>query len=170
MQAGIAGQAEQIVHLILLTPCHQLLSGKAGVGPQQDLDIRPLAAQVGDDALDLLEGSGGGIDVGGSQQGAEQMAGAEDIERQVAVAPVIAMKEAVLLLAVEGIVGGIEIEDDGIGGLRMSLQEQFNQQGLQGLGVVVDLVVAVGALGGGMFESVEGALAGQGSRVSPGLL
>ena len=48
----------------------------------------------------------------------------------------------------------------------MGLQEQFHQEGLQGLGVVVDLVVAVGAIAGGMFESVEGALAGQGSRVA----
>ena len=106
-QAGIAGQTEQIVHLIVLTPGHQRLSGKAGVGPQQDLDLRSGTAQAGDDALDLFEGTGGGIDVGGSQQGAEQMAGAEDVEGQVAVAPVIAMKEPVLLLPVEGIVGGV---------------------------------------------------------------
>ena len=50
-EAGIAGQAEQIVHLIPLTPCHQGLSGKAGVGPRQDLDLRLLAAATGDDAL-----------------------------------------------------------------------------------------------------------------------
>ena len=80
-QAGIAGQTEQIVHLILLTPCHQRLSGKAGVGPQQDLDLRPHTAQAGDDALDLLKGTGGGIDVGRSQQGGEQMAVREDVER-----------------------------------------------------------------------------------------
>ena len=98
----------------------------------------------------------------GSQQCAEQMAGAEDIERQVAVAPVAAVKEAVLLLAVEGIVGGVEIEDDLIGRLRVGLGERFDQQGLQGLGVMVDLVVAVGAIAGGKFESVEGALARQG--------
>ena len=75
------------------------------------------------------------------------------------------MEEALLLLPVEGIVGGVEVENDLIGRLGMGLGEEFDQQGLQGLGVVVDLVVAVGALGAGMFESVEGALAGQGSRV-----
>ncbi len=111
-----------------------------------------------------------GTDVGRSQQGAEQMAGAEDIERQVAVAPVVAVKEPVLLLTVEGIVGGVEVEDDLIGRLRVGLGEQFHQQGLQGLGVVVDLVVAVGAFAGGKFESVQSALARQGSRVFAGLL
>ena len=173
MQAAIAGQAEQIVHLIVLTPGHQLLSGKAGVGPQQDLDLGPAGAQVGDDALDLVEGAGGGIDVGGSQQGAEQMAAREDVKGQIAVAPVVAMEEAVLLLPVEGIVGGVEVENDLIGGFRVGLGEQFDQEGLQGLGAVVDLMVAVGALGGGVFEPVEGALACRGmgfsNRLSPGI-
>ena len=80
-EAGIAGQAEQIVDLMVLTPSHQLLSGKAGVGPRQDLDMGPLAAQAGDDALDLLQDAGGSVDVGRAQQDGEQMEGAEDVER-----------------------------------------------------------------------------------------
>ena len=50
-EAGIAGQAEQMVDLMVLTPSHQLLSGKAGVGPRQDLDLRLQAEQTGDDGL-----------------------------------------------------------------------------------------------------------------------
>jgi len=67
LQAGVTGQAEQIVDLMLLTPPHQLFPGKAGVGPQQDLDLRPDTPQAGDDALDVVEGIGGGIDVGGPE-------------------------------------------------------------------------------------------------------
>ena len=74
LKSGVSGQAEQIVHLMLLTPPHQLFAGKAGVGPQQDLDPGPDPPQVGDDALDVVEGIGGGIDVGGSEQGREQVA------------------------------------------------------------------------------------------------
>ena len=74
LEAAVAGQAEEIVDLILLTPPHQRFTGKAGVGPQQDLDLRPHVPQAGDDALDVLEGIGRGIDVGGSEQGREQMA------------------------------------------------------------------------------------------------
>ena len=33
LEAGVAGQTEEIVDLMALTPGHQLLSGKAGVGP-----------------------------------------------------------------------------------------------------------------------------------------
>ena len=76
------------------------------------------------------------------------------------------MKEAVLLLPVERIVGGVEIEDDLMGKLGVGLQEQFHKQSLQGLGVIVDLVVAVGAFGGGMFESVESILACRGRGVA----
>ena len=71
-----------------------------------------------------------------------------------------------LLLAVEGIVGGVEIEGDLIGRLGVSLGEEFDQERLQGLEVVVDLVVA----GGGVFESIEGALARQERRVVATLL
>ena len=71
LEAAVAGQAEEIVDLIVLTPPHQFFSGKAGVGPQQDLDPGPDPPQVGDDALDVHKGLGGGIDVGGPEQSRE---------------------------------------------------------------------------------------------------
>ena len=74
------------VDLMLLTPPHQLLPGKAGVGPQQDLDLGPDGAQAGDDALDLGEGVRGGINVGGLEQGREQRAVGEDVEGEIAIA------------------------------------------------------------------------------------
>jgi len=54
---AVAGQAEQIVDLMVLTPPHQLLSGKAGVGPQQDLDLEASRSRRRDDALDVLRAS-----------------------------------------------------------------------------------------------------------------
>ena len=98
------------------------------------------------------------------------MAAREDVEGQIAVTFVVTVEEALLLLPVERIVSGVEVEDDLIGGVRMGLGEQLHQEGLQGLGVVVDLVVAAGALGGGVFEPVEGALACQGRRVGTAAL
>ena len=41
---------------------------------------------------------------------AEEMAAAEHVERQVAVAVVIAVEEAAFLMAVQRVVGGVEIE------------------------------------------------------------
>ena len=53
-----------------------------------------------------------GVDVRAPQLGREQVPAAEHVERQVAVAVVVAMEEPALLMAVQRIVGGIEIEDD----------------------------------------------------------
>ena len=47
-----------------------------------------------------------------AQLGCQQVLAAEDVERQVAVAIVIAVKEPAFLMAVQRVVGGIEIEDD----------------------------------------------------------
>ena len=44
------------------------------------------------------------------------MAAAGDVEGRIAVASVVAVEEAVLLLSVEGIVGGVEVENELIGG------------------------------------------------------
>ena len=49
------------------------------------------------------------------------MAAREDVEGQIAIAPVVSMKEPVLLVSVEGVVGGVEIEDDGVGRLGVGL-------------------------------------------------
>ena len=94
------------------------------------LDLGPGAAQAGDDAPDLLQSTGGGIDVGRSQQGREQMAAAKDVEGQIAVASVVAVEEAVLFLPVEGIVGGVEVENDLIGALGVGLARTVPPRGL----------------------------------------
>ena len=74
-------------------------------------------ADLADDARDLLDRAGRGVDVRAPQLGRQQMAAAEDVERQVAVAVVIAVEEPAFLVAVQRIVGGIEIEDDLLGRL-----------------------------------------------------
>ena len=52
------------------------------------------------------------------------MAAAEHIKRQVAVAVVIAVEEATLLMAVQRVVGGVEIEDDLLGRAAIGLAEK----------------------------------------------
>ena len=70
------------------------------------------------------------------------MAPAEHVERQVAVAVVIAVEEPPLLLAVQRIVGRIEIKDDLLRRAFVRLQEQVDQQPLDGHRIVADLVIA----------------------------
>ena len=60
-----------------------------------------------------------GVDVAGPQVGHQQLVAAEDVQRQEAVMIVVAVEEAALLVAVDGVVGGVEVEDQVFGGMRM---------------------------------------------------
>ena len=53
----------------------------------------------------------GGVDLAGPQVGRQQLVAAEDVQRQEAVVVVVAVEEAPLLVAVHGVVGGVEVED-----------------------------------------------------------
>ena len=50
------------------------------------------------------------VDATGPQVGAQQLLAAEHVQRQVAVAVVVAVEEAALLLAVQRVVGGVEVQ------------------------------------------------------------
>ena len=56
-QAAVAGEAEDVVDGVGLTPGHQLVAGKTRIRPQHDLHPRPAGADLADDALDLVEGT-----------------------------------------------------------------------------------------------------------------
>ena len=82
------------------------------------------------------------------------MPATEDVEWQVAVAVIIAVEEAAFLVAVQRIVGGIEVEDDLFGRLLLSLEDEVDEQALDCGRMVADLVVA-GWLGAAQFQSVQ---------------
>ena len=73
------------------------------------------------------------------------------------------MEEAALLVAVQRIVGRIEIEDDAPWRRGMRLQEQRHEQPLDGVRGMADLVVAAGCVAwpflGRMLQPIERALA-----------
>ena len=68
---------------------------------------------------------------------------AEDVQRQIAVAVVVAVEVSALLLAVEGIIGGIEVDDDERARRAMRVEEDVDEQPLEGICIVVELVVAM---------------------------
>ena len=55
---------------------------------------------------------------------------AEDVQRQITVAIVIAVEEAPLLMPVQRIIGGVQVQHDLLRGLRVSFKEQLHQQPL----------------------------------------
>src|SRR5262249_40107347 len=62
-------------------------------------------------------------------------------QKTVAVAVVVTVEEAALLVAVQRVVGGIEVEDDLPRRAGMGVEKQIDQQGFDRLRVVPDLVI-----------------------------
>ena len=120
----------------------------------------PAFADLGDDPGDLLHRAGAGVDVRAPQPGGQQVVAAENVERQVAVAIVVAMEETPLLMAVDRIVRGVQVERDPRRWLGMGVQEQVDEQPLDRRGIVGDLAVAV-PVGGRVLQAVQRALARQ---------
>ena len=141
-QPRVARQPEHIVHAICLAPRHHGLTRKAAIGPQQDAHIWPAGADLPDGPLDLLHATGAGVDVGGAQLGGQQVPPAEHVERQIAVAVVIAVEKAALLVPVQRIVRGVKVEDDLLGRPFVRFQEQPRRQRLDRDFVAGNLVVA----------------------------
>ena len=97
---------------------------------------------MADDPPHLLRRTRGRIDVRTPQPGGEQVPAAEHVERQIAVAIVVAVKEAAFLVAVQRIVGGVQVEDDLLRRPAMGIKEQVDEQPLDRVAVVADLVIA----------------------------
>jgi hypothetical protein len=97
------------------------------------------------------------------------MTAAEHVERQVAIAVVVAVEKAALLMTVQRVIGGVEIEDDLLGRAVMRLKKQVDQQAFDHRPIVADLVVA-GRLGPAQLEPVQRRLARRRRAVlAPGL-
>ena len=78
--------------------------------------------------------------------------------------PVVAVEKAPFLMAVQAVVGGVEIEHDALGLARLRLNVEIGQQTVDRACVENDLLVTAGrvGVGGGPLEAVESALAGAG--------
>ena len=82
--------------------CADFLFGAAGVGDQSaGLHQRVEMSQRVDDAADLLRASRRGVNVGRAQARAQQMLAGEDVQRQIDVLVVVAVKEAPFLVAMQ---------------------------------------------------------------------
>ena len=121
---------------------HQRLAGEAGIGAQNDPHVRPAGADLAYQPLDLRHRAGAGVAVRPPQLGRQQMVAAEDVERQVAVAAIVAVEEPAFLGAVQRIVGGVQVEHDLLGWRLVRVEEQLDEQPLDRGRVVADLVVA----------------------------
>ena len=95
---------------------------------------------------------------------AQQLLPGKNVEQQVAIVSVVAVKKTSFLVAVQAVVGGVEIEHDALGLAGLGLDVERGQQTVGRAGVENDLFVAAGraGLGRGQLQAVESALAGAG--------
>ena len=89
--------------------------------------MRPFLADLRNDARNFLLGAGRSVDICRTQFRRQQVIAAEDVERQIAIAVVIAVKEPAFLVAVDRIVGSVQVEDDLRRRRRVSLQEDIDE-------------------------------------------
>jgi len=94
---------------------------------------------------------------------------AEDVERQIAVVPVVAVEESPFLLAVHRIVGRIQVQDDLGRRHGVSLYKKLDPEPVHRLLIECDLLVAFLFLdhGLGQLQTVQRALARQGFAPIP---
>ena len=102
--------------------------------------------------------------MGRPQARAQQLLPDKNVERQVAIVSVVAVEKTSFLVAVQPVVGGVEIEHDALGLAGLGLDVERGQQTIDRARVENDLFVAAGraGLGRGQLQAVESALAGAG--------
>ena len=89
------------------------------------------------------------------------MPAAEDVQRQIAIAVVIAVEVPAFLFAVEAIIGGVEIEHDTDRRLGVGIEKKIDEEPLDRAAVVVELVVTILADLAGVLHATERRLAGK---------
>src|SRR5688572_21250566 len=142
-QPGIARQPENEVDVISFTPVHQPISAETGIGSQNDTYLRPALANLSNDPLNFLQCAGRSIDIGPPQTGPQQLVTAKNVEWQIAVVIVEAMKETSLLPAVDRKISRVQIQHDLIGRCRVRLQKHIHHQSVDGFTVAEDLLIPV---------------------------
>jgi hypothetical protein len=140
-QSAIARQPKQKIDAVVLAPSHQPLAGKARIGAQHDAYSRPAAADLGDNPAHFFDAAGTGVDVSRAQFGRQQMPAAVDVKRQIAVVVVVAVEEASLLMAMQRVVGGIEVKNDLWRRRGVRVEKEIDEQTLDLRRVIADLVV-----------------------------
>jgi site-specific DNA recombinase len=162
-QAAIARESEDVLDPVGFAPRHQLLTAEARVGPHKDLDLRPGRADLAYHTLEFLDDPRARVLVRLAQARHEQVATAEEVQRQVAVLAVVAVEEAPLLVAVHRIVRGVGVDDDSPRGRIVRLQHQLDKESVDRTRVGRHLLVLAVALRilRAQLHAVERALACQ---------
>ena len=142
---------------MVFTPAEQVIPAKARVGPDDDRDLRPALPNPADDPFQFLHRSRGPIDIGTPQPGAQQMLPREDVQREITVVAVVTVKEPAFLLAMDRVVGRIQIQHHLLGRRFVGLHEGIHHPAVDPVRVHRDLLVPLLLidLGAGQLQPVQ---------------
>ena len=101
-----------------------------------------MPAQLRHDTLEFLHAARCPILIRGAQPCAQQMFSAEDVQRQVAVAPVVAVEKPTLLVTVQRIIGRIQVQPNLSRRLAIRLHEYLHQHVVEPIRVGRDSLVS----------------------------
>src|ERR1035438_7106049 len=108
-QPLVPRQSEQIIDMVGLAPAHQFFAAEAAGGPTPAAHIGTALTQLRYDTAARFDRTGSRVLVGRPEPRTQQLVTREDIQRQIAVAVVVAMEETLRLMAVDRDVGRPEL-------------------------------------------------------------
>ena len=142
-QPPVARQTQHVVDVVVLAPAHDRLAAEPRVAAHQDPRLRPARPDVRHDPIQLFHAARRAVHVRRPQPRAQQVPAREDVRRQVAVVPVVAVEEPPLLTTVQSVVRRVQVQPDLGRRLRLGLQEQVHQQPVHRRRIGGDALVAV---------------------------
>ena len=126
----VGDEADDVAEIrLLLQIAINRRHGKAGIGPEKDQGLGVSLPQLFDQPFEYCQRPLGGMSVAGAQHRGQgkAVAAVKDEERVVHVLFIIPVKEALLLVAVGGVIGGIHVQDDDLAGAGMGLEIEVQQ-------------------------------------------
>src|SRR6185369_5959402 len=161
-------QPEHELHLMVFAPTHQLVTAKTGISPHDDFHFRPCRPDLRYNPADFSQAAERRIMIGFPQPRAQYMLSAENVKPQITIAVVIPVEESPLLLAMQRQVGGIHIQNELIGSLRLRLDEYLHQQLIDRFLPESNFLISIRGPGA-QFHSVQRTLARLKASPVPGL-
>ena len=127
-QPEILRQPQNVINFVAFAPSHNILTGKAGITPQNDLHVGPTFANRRDKMFHDLHHSGTAVDVRRPQFRRQKMLSAKSVEWKVAVVLKVAVEESAFLLAVQNIVRGVQVDYDLLWRGLVRLEKNIHEQ------------------------------------------
>jgi hypothetical protein len=158
LQDLVAAQSAHVGDPVGIAPPHEFPAAKAAFDPDRDLGVRPGLAKPPDQQLQERATVLVGVAFARAEVGCHQFVAREYIQGQAAIVVVIGVAEPSVVSAMQGIVGGIDVEDQALRRMSVRSNERIDENlgdPHQGLALDAVLQPAKGSGGASDHDRVE---------------